>query len=107
MRILFVPGAKVMVRMPNQQKLPLMTILFLLPLAILYYEVGGRASTTTHVLVGFGVLLALYAMGSFYVQADMGWRILLASMKGISEGDLTTRIDAKLGGHFGEVIRML
>jgi methyl-accepting chemotaxis protein len=107
MRFLFVPGARLMLRMPNEKKLPLMTGLFLLPLALLLYDVGGGASNTTLLWVAAGVVVALYAMGSFYVQADMGWRILIASMERISQGDLTTRIDAKLGGHFGLVMRML
>ena len=107
MRFIFNPGARLMLRMANEKKLPLMTGLFLLPLAVLYYEVGGKVSTATNLWVIGGVALALYAMGSFYVQADMGWRILIASMEAISKGDLTTRIKAEMGGHFGLVMKML
>jgi methyl-accepting chemotaxis protein len=107
MKFIFIPGARLMLRMPNEQKLPLMTALFLLPLGILYYEVGARVPASTTLWVIGGVLLALYAMISFYVQADMGWRILIASMERISHGDLTTKIKDEMGGHFGLVMKML
>jgi len=106
-RWLFAPGARVMLRLSNQQKLPLISALFLLPLVLLYWETGEHASTALRLCIGWGVALALYSMGSFYLQADMGWRILIAAMERISRGDLTSRVEAKLGGHFGVVIRML
>jgi DNA-binding FrmR family transcriptional regulator len=107
MRFIFMPGAKLFLRLSNEKKLPLMTALFLLPLAALYLDVGMHASLATKAWVAGGALLAVYAMVSFYIQADMGWRILIKSMQGISEGDLTTRIDAELGGHFGLTMKML
>jgi methyl-accepting chemotaxis protein len=107
MRFIFEPGARFLLRLPNEKKLPLISLLFLTPAAILAYDVGLAASTVALTWAAVAALVALYAMAAFYVQADMGWRILIASMERISQGDLTTKIDAKLGGHFGIVIRML
>jgi methyl-accepting chemotaxis protein len=107
MKFIFMPGAKLFLRLPNETKLPLMTALFLLPLAVLYLDVGQHASSAAKLWVVAGVAAALYAMVSFFIQADMGWRILIHSMERISEGDLTTRIDAELGGHFGLTMKML
>ena len=51
MRVLFEPGIAVMGRLPNQQKLPLISTLFILPLAILYYEAHAQLPTTVALLV--------------------------------------------------------
>ena len=107
MRWLFTPGARMMLRLSNERKLPLISLLFLLPLAFLYWETGDSVSGSLRFWLIGGVALALYSMGSFYLQADMGWRILIAAMERISRGDLTAGVEAKLGGHFGVVIRML
>jgi methyl-accepting chemotaxis protein len=37
----------------------------------------------------------------------MGWRVLIAAMERISAGDLTGKVEGKLGGHFGLVVGML
>jgi methyl-accepting chemotaxis protein len=107
MKFIFAPGARVMLRLSNERKLPLMTALFLLPLALLFYETGDQVSTAMRIWIIGGVALALYAMGSFYLQADMGWRVLIAAMERLSLGDLTGKIEGKMGGHFGLVMRVL
>jgi len=107
MRAFFVPGARAMLRLSNEKKLPLISALFLLPLALLYFYTGDAAPQALRLWLLATVFLALYAMGAFYVQADMGWRILIATMERISRGDLTARAEGQLGGHFGIVMRML
>ena len=74
MRALFAPGIAVMGRLPNQRKLPLLSFLFVLPLAILGYETYSQISSTVVVLVLAALLLAIYSMASFYIQAALAWR---------------------------------
>ena len=106
MRALFAPGIALMNGLPNQQKLPLLTALFVLPLAILGYETHAQVSTTAGVLVLAAFLLALYAMASFYLQAAAAWRELLAITARVSAGDLTGS-GSKLGGQFGMMMNAL
>src|SRR6185503_3085922 len=107
MKFLFAPGAVFMLRLSNEKKLPLITFLFLLPSVILYLDAGSNVSPAARAWAIAAVLVAVYSMGSFYVQADMGWRVLIAAMERISRGDLTGKVEGKLGGHFGVVVRML
>ena len=107
MKFIFMPGARLMLRLSNEKKLPLITALFLAPLAWLYHETGEHASSTLRLGLAFAVAFALYAMVAFYVQADLGWRVLIKAMERISQGDLTARVEGQLGGHFGVVMRML
>jgi methyl-accepting chemotaxis protein len=103
----FAPLVWVFLRLPNEKKLPLITAAFLAPLAILAWEAGSSASIATWAWVAFGVAFAIYAMVAFYVQADVGWRLLIGAFERLEEGDLTAKIDVKMGGHFGIVMRTL
>jgi methyl-accepting chemotaxis protein len=96
-----------MLRLPNEKKLPLLSLLFLLPLALLYYETGAQAPAALRAWVVGTVVLALYGMAAFYIQADVGWRLLIGAFKRLAEGDLTAKINVQLGGHFGIVMRVL
>src|SRR4051812_46333216 len=106
MRVLFAPGIAVMGKLPNQQKLPLLTALFILPLAILAYETYAQVSTTAGALVVAAFAVALYAMASFYIQAASAWRELLALTTRVSAGDLSGGGSA-LGGQFGLMMSAL
>src|SRR5687767_1691691 len=105
MKILFAPGILVMHRLGNNRKLPLLSLLFLVPLAILYYQTWAQLPALTHWLVGGTLALALYGMASFYLQANAGWDLLVGVIKRVAEGDLTAKINTRLGGHFGTVMR--
>jgi len=107
MRVLFEPGIAVMGRLPNQQKLPLLSALFILPLAILAYETYAQLSATVAVLVLAAFLLALYGMTAFYIQAAMAWAELMAITRRVSDGDLTAGMDGRLGGQFGLMMNAL
>jgi methyl-accepting chemotaxis protein len=107
MKILLAPGIKAMAKLPNQQKLPLLSLLFMVPLGILYQHTQGQVSTTVLAWVIGTLLVACYCMLSFYLQADAGWMRLIGVIKRVAEGDLTAQIDTKLGGHFGTVMREL
>ena len=104
---LFEPGIAIMQRLANETKLPLLSLLHLAPCAALYLLGGDSLSRGEAALVVGLVLLALYAMTSFFLQADRGWVLLIGVIKRISEGDLTATIDTRLGGHFGQMMRAL
>ena len=107
MRVLFAPGIAVMGRLPNQKKLPLLSFLFILPLAILCYETYAQLSTAVAALVLATFLLALYGMAAFYIQAGTAWRELMATTRRVSDGDLTAGLDSRLGGQFGLMMHAL
>jgi methyl-accepting chemotaxis protein len=94
-------------RLPNERKLPLISAAFLAPLAILYYDTGSAASTTTNIWIACTAAFAVYCMIAFFIQADVGWRLLIGAFKRLEEGDLTAKIDVQMGGHFGIVMRTL
>src|SRR5687768_8230094 len=73
MKAFFAPAVALMLRLPNEQKLPLITLLFLWPLALLYFAAGDGASTALRAWVAGGAALAIYAMAAFYIQANVGW----------------------------------
>jgi methyl-accepting chemotaxis protein len=107
MRALLSPAVAVLIRLPNEQKLPLISGLFVLPLAVLYYETGSHVSSGFAWTLAAMLLVAFYVMAAFYVQADVGWRLLIGAFQRLAEGDLTAKVDAPLGGHFAIVMRVL
>ena len=106
-RVLFTPGISLMRALTTRQKMPLVTLLFLAPLAILYYQTYPQAAPLTNWLVGGTLLLALYGVVSFYLQADAGWLSLIAIVRRLAEGDLTARTGSRMGGHYGAMIGAL
>jgi methyl-accepting chemotaxis protein len=108
MKAIFSPAVALMLRLPNEQKLPLLTAMFLLPLALLYYETSDHVSPVLGAWIAGGVLVAIYLMASFYIQANEGWARVIDPFKRLAEGDLTGQVDAAgLGGHFGLFLRLL
>ncbi len=107
MKAIFAPLVWLFLRLPNEKKLPLIAVAFLLPLAILQWETGALASTATKIWVVATVVFAVYCMVAFYIQADVGWRLLIGAFQRLEQGDLTAKIDVKMGGHFGIVMRTL
>jgi methyl-accepting chemotaxis protein len=104
---IFKPGTALMKALTTRQKMPLVALLFLLPLGILYYQSYPQISPLTNWLVGCTLALALYGMVSFYLQADGGWLALIAIIRRLAEGDLTAQADTKMGGHYGTMVRAL
>ena len=78
------------------------------PLALLFYETREYVSSATALWVAGTLVLALYALASHYIQADVGWQLLIVVFRRLAEGDLTAELkEVKLGGHFGMVLRIL
>jgi len=108
MKGIFSPAVWLMLRLPNEKKLPLMLAVFFLPLALLYYETGDRLSPALNGWIAAGVTFAIYVMAAFYLQANVGWSRVLGPFQRLAEGDLTGKVDATgLGGHFGLFLRLL
>jgi methyl-accepting chemotaxis protein len=107
MRTILSPAVALLIRLSNEQKLPLISALFVLPLAVLYYETGSHVSAGLAWALAVMLLLAFYVMAAFYVQADVGWRLLIAAFQRLAEGDLTAKVGVRLGGHFAIVMRVL
>jgi len=105
--LVFAPGIAVMHRLANEYKLPLLSALHLAPCAALYAMTADHLSAVQAAAVAALVLLALYGMASFFLQANRGWVLLIGVINRISEGDLTATINTRLGGHFGQVMRAL
>ena len=64
MRALFSPLVSIMLRLSNEQKVPLLGVLFTLPLAILYYNVHEHVSIGTGLWLLGMLLFALYVLAS-------------------------------------------
>src|SRR5690349_221846 len=86
MKAIFLPVVLIMLRLPNEKKLPLMLVVFFLPLALLYYETAGQLSTGIKVWVACGVLLGIYVMIAFYIQANEGWTKVLGPFERLTRG---------------------
>jgi methyl-accepting chemotaxis protein len=107
MNVFLAPGIALMRRISNKGKMPLCSALYLVPLALLYAETGAQASRATHVTVIVCVMLAIYAMYCWYVQARDGFKTLGAVIGRIAEGDLTSSERVQLGGSFNQMMGYL
>jgi methyl-accepting chemotaxis protein len=108
MKGIFWPAVWLMLRLPNEKKLPVMLAIFFLPLALLYYRTSGGLEPGLKAWIAGGVLLGVYVMIAFYLQANAGWTKVLGPFQRLADGDLTASMDAKgLGGHFGLFLRLL
>jgi methyl-accepting chemotaxis protein len=108
MKLIFWPAVRLMLRLPNERKLPIMLAIFYLPLALLYFEVGTQASLGLKASLFGCVLLGIYAMAAFYFQANEGWTRVLGPFRRLADGDLTGKVETNgLGGHFGLFLRLL
>ena len=107
MKPLFAPGVALMGRLSNQKKLPLISGLFILPFAILYYETYAQLSVAQNVVVWVALGVAAYAMTSFYFQAGSAWAQLFGLTRRVAQGDLTARLESKLNGQFGLMMEAL
>jgi methyl-accepting chemotaxis protein len=107
MNPIMAPGIALMYRMSNKGKMPLASVLFLAPLSILYSEVGENASTLTRVTIVIFVVLALYVMLSWYIQARDGFATLAVAIDRIADGNLTSGEDYRMGGGFKKLMTAL
>jgi len=107
MKALFAPGILLMGRLANQTKLPLLSALFVLPFAILYYETYAQLSGPATAVAWVALAVALYAMASFYLQAGSAWGQLFGLTRRVAQGDLTARLEVNLSGQFGLMMEAL
>src|SRR3954471_13991378 len=98
MKFLFGPGIALMHRLHNTQKLPLLSLAFTVPLAIVVYQTYDELGASSIAWIAATWVLALYCMASFYLQADAGWTYFISMIKKVADGDLTATLNAKMGG---------
>ena len=100
----FGPGIALMKRLGNQYKLPLISVPYSIPLAlVLYYAHASLPDMVVYAIVFFW-LLGVYGSFSFYFQADIAWNHFFEVAQKIGDGDLALHIDTSLGGQFGTAI---
>ena len=54
MKLIFWPAVQVMLRLPNERKLPLMLAIFYLPCALLYYATAEQLTPVLKIWVAAG-----------------------------------------------------
>jgi len=107
MKWILQPGVKLMRLMSNEVKLPLLTLMFVIPFALVFAAASERMSTSLATVAVVMIVLAIYGMASFYLQARGGWELFLGAIQRVSEGDLTATMGGGMGGRFGEIVRGL
>jgi methyl-accepting chemotaxis protein len=105
--VLMAPGLALMYSISNKGKMPLTSILYLIPLAVLYYETGSQASTFTRVTIVVFVTLAIYLMFGWYIQARDGFKGLGTVIDRLAEGNLTSSGKQHMGGAFQKLMTSL
>jgi methyl-accepting chemotaxis protein len=107
MKLLLKPGVALMRNMTNEVKLPMLGILFTIPLAIvagLSFQSLPAAAIVAAVIVW---ALAAYLLAGLYLQVRTTWELFIRIMDQASLGDLTATEGIKIGGHFGIVMNSL
>ena len=79
-KVIFKPGIRVMQMLTTRQKMPLVSLLFMVPLGVLYYETYPQLPTATTWIIAGTLALALYGVVSFFLQADSGWLTLIGNL---------------------------
>src|SRR5512147_606842 len=106
-KVIFKPGIALMQMLTTRQKMPLVSLLFLVPLGVLYYQTYPQLPVATTWIVAGTLALALYGVVSFFLQADSGWLTLIGIVRRLAEGDLTAQTSTRMGGHYGTMVRAL
>jgi methyl-accepting chemotaxis protein len=107
MKVLFQPGIALMRNMPNGIKMPMISIVFTIPFAIVVFWTVDTLPTAVLVVCCLSYGFAIYCMGSFYLQARGGWELFIRVIDQASLGDLTATMGVNMGGHFGVVMKGL
>jgi methyl-accepting chemotaxis protein len=101
------PGVALMRTMSNEVKLPLLTALFVAPFCVLLFFADRALPPAALALAAAVLVVAVYGMASFYLQARAGWELFISVIKQVSQGDLTASIAVNMGGRFGVIMRGL
>jgi methyl-accepting chemotaxis protein len=101
------PGIVLMHYLGNARKLPLLSIVFTVSPAVLYYYARGHVPPAVEWVAWASWLTGVYLMMAFYFQANEGWKLLIGVIQRIGAGDLSATISTNLGGHFGQMMREL
>jgi methyl-accepting chemotaxis protein len=107
MKLLLGPGVALMRNMTNEVKLPLLGVLFTIPLVIVITLAFEPLPTAGIVVAIIAQGVAIYLLASLYLQVRTTWELFIDIMDQASLGDLTATDGAEMGGHFGVVMNSL
>jgi len=107
MKLLFDPGIALMRDMTNEIKLPVLSVLFTIPFAIVVYLAFETLPAAGIVAAILALVVAAYFMTALYLQVRTTWELFIRIMDQASLGDLTATMGVNMGGHFGVVMKGL
>jgi methyl-accepting chemotaxis protein len=107
MQSIFNPGIAIFSRLMVRYKFPLLSVVYLLPGAILLFTAHERLTPVTFGLLAAALALVFYSMVSLYVQVRNGYGACEHVINRLSAGDLTAEVDKSIGGALGNMIRGL
>jgi methyl-accepting chemotaxis protein len=88
MKWIFAPGMKYIIRLRSNVKLPLLALLYTVPLAIALAANPPAWLSSTGLLIAFTYAFAWYAGFSHYYSSDASWKILRGAASRLNERDL-------------------
>jgi methyl-accepting chemotaxis protein len=88
MREFFRPGIALLMHQRNRVKMPLIGLLFTLPLAIAIYGNAPSWSSTAGIAIIATYALSWYYIGALYFTSDISWQVVHKMAKRLSEHDL-------------------
>lgn len=98
------PAIGLLNRLGFNRKFLLCAFLLLIPTAILYLRnVLPQLATELLVLAGLGILVGLYFLAALYRSTQISIASLLATVRAMTEGDLSARSSLDSADEFGEV----
>jgi len=100
------PGARVLGKLMNEFKLPLVSTIYLAPFGVAL-AAGIPLPLVAWLLIGLTLTLILYLVVCFYVQPRAGFAVFNAMVERISAGDLSVQVDGSIGGRMREALRAL
>jgi methyl-accepting chemotaxis protein len=89
MKWLLRPMMDRIIRYPNKVKLPLIAVLYTIPLALLLIAIGGQVSAGLLAGVGITYALAWYVGAAHYYSAAESWDVVNVVAARLNERDLT------------------
>jgi methyl-accepting chemotaxis protein len=107
MKQIMEPGVALMRLLSNEVKLPLLTVMFIAPFCVLLVFAGRPLPPSALAVSVVLLVLAVYGMASFYLQAKAGWELFISVVNQVSQGDLTASIAVNMRGRFGVIMRGL
>lgn len=101
------PGARLLSRWMNELKLPVLSMVYLVPFGVALAAGMPLLPPVAWLLIGLILALVLYLVVCFYLQPRPGFAVFHAMAERISAGDLTVQVDASIGGRMMQALQAL